>query len=57
MDVQQLQSALQKRVDLLQALMRDIRDGIKLDITGTPAYLINGDVHLAQIPPDVLRNF
>ena len=57
LDVQQLQSALQQRVDLLQALMRDIRDGIKLEITGTPAYLINGEVHLAQIPPNVLRDF
>lgn len=53
----QLQSALRQRVDLHQALMRDIWDGLKLEITGTPAYVINGDVHLAQIPPEILRGF
>jgi uncharacterized membrane protein/protein-disulfide isomerase len=57
LELRQLQSALSQRADLHQALMRDILDGLKLEITGTPAYLINGDVHLAQIPPEILRRF
>lgn len=52
-----LQSALRERADLRQALMRDIREGLRLGITGTPAYVINGEVYLAQIPADILAEF
>ncbi len=33
-------------------LITDIRDGMKLGITGTPAYVIDGQLYLGQIPPD-----
>jgi protein-disulfide isomerase/uncharacterized membrane protein len=37
-------------------LQRDIQAGIKLGITGTPAYVIDGKVYLGQIPADVIEN-
>lgn len=33
----------------------DILSGLKLQISGTPAYVINENVYLAQIPPEVIR--
>jgi uncharacterized membrane protein/protein-disulfide isomerase len=36
-------------------LQRDIREGNKLGISGTPGYVINGQVYLGQIPADVLK--
>ena len=38
-------------------LRKDISDGIQLGLTGTPAYLINGNVYNAQIPPEILKKF
>lgn len=49
-----IRSALTKRRDLRRKLARDIGQGIKLEITGTPAYVINGQVHLGQIPPAII---
>jgi uncharacterized membrane protein/protein-disulfide isomerase len=37
-------------------LYRDMRDGLKLDIDGTPAFVINDKVHLAQIPPEIIKD-
>jgi uncharacterized membrane protein/protein-disulfide isomerase len=37
-------------------LYRDIRDGLKLDIDGTPAFVINDKVYLAQIPPEIIKD-
>jgi protein-disulfide isomerase len=36
-------------------LNRDIIDGIKLGITGTPAYLIDGHVYQGYIPPEAIK--
>ena len=36
-------------------LQRDIREGNKLGISGTPGYVINGTVYLGQIPADILK--
>jgi uncharacterized membrane protein/predicted DsbA family dithiol-disulfide isomerase len=36
-------------------LLMDIREGMRANIMGTPAYRINGEIHLGQIPPDILR--
>ena len=49
-----IRSALTKRHDLRRKLARDIGAGIKLEITGTPAYVIDGQVHLGQIPPAII---
>lgn len=35
-------------------LITDIREGMKLGITGTPAYIIAEQLYLGQIPPDIL---
>ena len=35
-------------------LLTDVRDGMKLGITGTPAYIIEEQLYLGQIPPDIL---
>lgn len=37
-------------------LIRDIRDGMKLGITGTPTYVINGITYEGQIPPKVFSD-
>jgi protein-disulfide isomerase len=36
-------------------LSRDIWEGMRLKITGTPAYVINGEVYLGHIPPEVFK--
>lgn len=40
---------------LRYALKHDIAVGIKLGITGTPGFAINGKVYLGQIPPDIIK--
>jgi protein-disulfide isomerase len=35
-------------------LINDIRDGLKLGITGTPAYIVSGQLYLGQLPSDIL---
>jgi protein-disulfide isomerase len=52
-----MRSALTRRLDLLRRLARDIGDGYKLEITGTPAFVIDGQVHLGQIPPEIFDRF
>ncbi len=37
-------------------LQRDIWNGLKLNISGTPAFVINDKVYLAQIPPEVIKD-
>ncbi len=36
-------------------LLRDIREGMKLGIVGTPSYLVGGKVYEGGIPPEVLQ--
>jgi protein-disulfide isomerase len=36
-------------------LSRDIQEGMKLKITGTPAFLIDGQVYQGGIPTDILE--
>jgi predicted DsbA family dithiol-disulfide isomerase len=36
-------------------LLRDIRQGMKLRIAGTPSYWINGSVYEGSIPPEILK--
>jgi uncharacterized membrane protein/predicted DsbA family dithiol-disulfide isomerase len=35
-------------------LHHDIMDGLKMGVTGTPAFLIDGKLYSAQIPPEIL---
>jgi protein-disulfide isomerase len=53
-DYTALARGLKNKNNLLK-LLTDIRQGQKLGITGTPAYLIGGKLYLAQIPPDVIK--
>jgi protein-disulfide isomerase len=54
-DLSGMRKALSGRTDLQMLLAKDIWAGMKLDITGTPAYVIDGKVYLAQIPPEIVR--
>lgn len=54
MDPQSLSAALQHE-PYRRHLQKDIRDGMKLGITGTPSYFINGRVYEGRIPAEVLK--
>jgi len=41
--------------DIRNKLWLDIKDGMKLGVTGTPAYVINKKLYLSNIPSDVLE--
>uniref|UniRef100_UPI00405769D4 vitamin K epoxide reductase/DsbA family protein n=1 Tax=Candidatus Electronema sp. TaxID=2698783 RepID=UPI00405769D4 len=41
--------------DIAELLRRDIWQGMKLGITGTPAFLIDGQVYQGNIPPEILK--
>lgn len=51
-----LRKALSVRNDLKMALAKDIWSGIKLEITGTPAFVIDGKVYVASIPPEIISD-
>jgi protein-disulfide isomerase len=36
-------------------LRKDILDGLKLGVTGTPSFVIDGQVYQGQIPPQILK--
>jgi uncharacterized membrane protein/protein-disulfide isomerase len=36
-------------------LLLDVREGMRANMTGTPAYRIDGEVYLGQIPPSILE--
>ncbi len=55
-DPQALAASLESR-EKLQKLRRDIIEGLKLGITGTPAYQIDGQVYQGHIPSDLLKRF
>lgn len=52
--VQSLQTAL-RDVTLQNKLFIDIRQGMQLGITGTPAFVIDGQVYMGAIPMDILE--
>jgi uncharacterized membrane protein len=35
-------------------LSRDIRDGLRIGVSGTPSYVIDGNLYVSNIPPNVL---
>ena len=55
MDYRQLSLGLNNR-SYRSLLQHDIISGLKLNITGTPAYIIDGKVYLAKIPPEIIEN-
>ena len=54
LNINELAAALTHPV-IAARLSRDIRDGMKLKITGTPAFLIDGQVYQGQIPTNILQ--
>jgi uncharacterized membrane protein len=40
--------------EIRRHLRRDIRDGLRIGVTGTPSYLIDGKLYVSNIPPNVL---
>ncbi len=54
LDLNELSAAL-THPDIAELLRRDIWDGMKLKIFGTPAFLIDGQVYQGSIPPEILK--
>lgn len=54
LDINELAAALTHPAVNAQ-LYRDIREGMQLKITGTPAFLIDGQVYQGQIPAEILK--
>ena len=54
MDAKTLAHSINDRNTRL-SLQQDILSALKLQINGTPAYVINGNVYLAQIPPEIIK--
>ena len=48
-------AAAAEHPEIRKALLYDIRLGMKLHITGTPSYVIDGKVYNGTIPADILR--
>lgn len=42
------------KIDIVQ---RDVKDGYRFGVTGTPAFFINGQVLVGAQPPDIVRAF
>ena len=55
-DFEEMKHAFANR-ELWLKLQQDIQDGLKYGLTGTPGFIIDDQVYLGQIPPDVLRRF
>ena len=41
----------------VKKLLQDIQEGLSHGISGTPAFLIDGTVYTAQIPPEILKPY
>jgi predicted DsbA family dithiol-disulfide isomerase len=54
LDVETLQRTMNDRKTQTE-LRRDIWKGNKLKITGTPAFVIDGQVYLGNIPPEIIK--
>ena len=54
LDSNELARALNDRIFRLR-VKHDIYSGNKLEITGTPAYVIDGEIYQGQIPPEIIR--
>lgn len=48
-------AAASQHPQIREALLYDIRQGMKLHITGTPSYVIDGQVYTGSIPAELLQ--
>jgi len=46
-----------KSKEVKALLNRDMTDGFKLGVSGTPSFEINGELHFGTIPPEILNRF
>ena len=53
LDFEKLSRSLHRN-DFSNKLHRDIMDGLKLGVSGTPSFLIDGKLYSGQIPPEIL---
>ena len=42
--------------EIIKKLYIDLKEGLKLGITGTPGYIIDGKVYLGTLPPELHKN-
>jgi uncharacterized membrane protein/protein-disulfide isomerase len=54
LDFEALSGAIDNR-GIQRRLMKDLWDGFQLKITGTPTFVVNGEVHRGQVPPSILE--
>ena len=54
-DFRHLTRGLNNRINR-NRLQQDIISGLKLNINGTPAFIIDGKVYLAKIPPEIIED-
>ncbi len=54
LDLYELASSINNRI-MLSMLWRDIHDGIKLGLNGTPGFVINDKVYHGQLPPEIVK--
>ena len=55
LDFSEAQNAF-RNPKLWKKLKKDIHDGIEYGLTGTPGFVVNDQLYVGQIPPEVLRN-
>jgi len=55
LDLKELSSSIYDK-KIRHKLYLDIMGGLKIGITGTPSYVINGQVYRGQIPPDIINS-
>lgn len=56
LDAQEMAAAL-RHPRMRHMLQQDIAEGIRLGISGTPAFVVDGNVYLGQLPPEVLESY
>jgi len=54
LDPAELASSINSKA-ILSMLWRDIHDGIKLELTGTPSFVINDKVYQGQLPAEIVK--
>jgi predicted DsbA family dithiol-disulfide isomerase len=52
LDVSKLSQCLEQRA--ADQLGRDLQEGLRLQLRGTPTFLVDGELHLGRVPPEIL---
>ncbi len=46
-----------KDYDLWQKLWKDIKEGLRYGMSGTPGYIINDQLYVGHVPPEILKKY